>query len=146
MQQGSVSQFPSGDPSPEATARSRGLLRNMDPGSLQLLGLAIVCVVLAVVMQIRYPRYLSGPNVEVMLINFVPEAIMALGMTIIMITGGIDISVGAVLQFSAIVAAMLIPRRRAGAAGNCPDAGGRCRRGPDQRWTEPISSRCTRLS
>ncbi len=80
----------------------------MDPGSLQLLGLAIVCVVLAVVMQIRYPRYLSGPNVEVMLINFVPEAIMALGMTIIMITGGIDISVGAVLQFSAIVAAMLM--------------------------------------
>ena len=80
----------------------------MDPGSLQLLGLAIVCVVLAVVMQLRYPRYLSGPNVEVMLINFVPEAIMALGMTIIMITGGIDISVGAVLQFSAIVAAMLM--------------------------------------
>lgn len=109
MQQGSVSQFPSGEPAPEsATGRSRGFLRNMDPGSLQLLGLAIVCVVLAVVMQIRYPRYLSGPNVEVMLINFVPEAIMALGMTIIMITGGIDISVGAVLQFSAIVAAMLM--------------------------------------
>ena len=109
MQQGSVSQFPSGGPAPEsAAARRRGFLRNMDPGSLQLLGLAIVCVVLAVVMQLRYPRYLSGPNVEVMLINFVPEAIMALGMTIIMITGGIDISVGAVLQFSAIVAAMLM--------------------------------------
>ena len=68
----------------------------------------VFTVLLAVVMQLRFPRYLSGPNVEVMLINFIPEAIMALGMSIIMITGGIDISVGAVLQFSAIVAAMLM--------------------------------------
>ena len=105
MRQGSVSPLPPGE---AAGQRSRGLLRSMDPGSLQLLGLAIVCVTLAVVMQVRFPRYLSGPNVEVMLVNFVPEAIMALGMTIIMITGGIDISVGAVLQFSAIVAAMLM--------------------------------------
>jgi ribose transport system permease protein len=33
---------------------------------------------------------------------------MALGMTIVMITGGIDISVAAVLQFSAIIVAMLL--------------------------------------
>ena len=72
------------------------------------MALAIVCLVLAIVMQLCYPRYLSGPNVEVMLTNFVTEGIMALGMTIVMITGGIDISVAAMLQFSAIVAAMLL--------------------------------------
>jgi ribose/xylose/arabinose/galactoside ABC-type transport system permease subunit len=105
MQQGSVSSIPPHEP---ASQRHRGFLHGMDPGSLQLIGLAIACIVLAVVMQLRFPRYLSGPNVEVMLVNFLPEAIMALGMTIIMITGGIDISVGAVLQFSAIVAAMLM--------------------------------------
>jgi ribose transport system permease protein len=43
-----------------------------------------------------------------MLVNFSSEGIMALGMTIVMITGGIDISVAAVLQFSAIIVAMLL--------------------------------------
>jgi len=59
-------------------------------------------------MQINNSRYLSLPNVEVMLVNFVSEGIMALGMTIVMITGGIDISVAAVLQFSAILVGMLM--------------------------------------
>lgn len=77
-------------------------------GGMQQIALIVVCVVLAVGMQLNYPRYLSGANVEVMLINFVSEGIMALGMTIVMITGGIDISVAAVLQFSAIVVAMLL--------------------------------------
>ncbi|MCL4303142.1 MAG: ABC transporter permease [Anaerolineae bacterium] len=77
-------------------------------GGMQQIALIVVCVVLAVGMQLNYPRYLIGANVEVMLINFVSEGIMALGMTIVMITGGIDISVAAVLQFSAIVVAMLL--------------------------------------
>lgn len=77
-------------------------------GGMQQIALIVVCVVLAIGMQLNYPRFLSGANVEVMLINFVSEGIMALGMTIVMITGGIDISVAAVIQFSAIIVAMLL--------------------------------------
>ncbi len=77
-------------------------------GGMQQLALIVVCIALAIGMQLNYPRFLSGANVEVMLINFVSEGIMALGMTIVMITGGIDISVAAVLQFSAIIVAMLL--------------------------------------
>lgn len=77
-------------------------------GGMQQIALIVVCVALGVGMQLNYPRFLSGANVEVMLINFVSEGIMALGMTIVMITGGIDISVAAVLQFSAIIVAMLL--------------------------------------
>lgn len=86
--------------------------RRLDVGAMQQIALVAVCLLLAIVMQLNFPRFLSGPNLAVMFGNFIPEAVMALGMTIIMITGGIDISVGATLQFSAIVAALLL---RAGA-------------------------------
>jgi ribose transport system permease protein len=75
---------------------------------MQQIALVVVCALLAVGMQINFPRYLSGPNVEVMLVNFVTEGIMALGMTIIMITGGIDISIAGVLQFTAIAVGLLM--------------------------------------
>lgn len=78
------------------------------PGAAQKLGLFIFIIVLALGMQSQYPRFLSLLNIEVMLVNFVTEGIMALGMTIVMITGGIDISIPAVLQFSAILTAMLL--------------------------------------
>ena len=89
-------------------AQSWGWLKNLDVGNMQQVALVAVCLVLGIVMQFYFPRYLSGPNIEVTLTNFVTEGIMALGMTIVMITGGIDISVAATLQLSAIVAAMLM--------------------------------------
>lgn len=78
------------------------------PGTVQRLGLLFSCFLLAFFMQISFPRFLSLNNIEVMLVNFVSEGIMALGITIVMITGGIDISIPAVLQFSAILTAMLL--------------------------------------
>jgi ribose transport system permease protein len=105
MQPHSVPQVPA----PKAAVdKPRGWFRNLDVGSMQQVALVVVCLLLAVLMQLRNPRYLSAANLEVMLVNFLPEGIMALGMTIVMIMGGIDISVGAVLQFAAIVAAMLM--------------------------------------
>lgn len=89
-------------------AQSWGWLKNLDVGNMQQVAIVAVCLVLGIVMQFNFPRYLSGPNIEVTLTNFVTEGIMALGMTIVMITGGIDISVAATLQLSAIVAAMLM--------------------------------------
>jgi len=70
--------------------------------------LIIICMLVATVMQANFPRFLSGANMEVMLVNFVAEGVMALGMTIVMITGGIDISVAGVLQFAAIIVGMLM--------------------------------------
>ncbi|MBP8292844.1 MAG: ABC transporter permease [Caldilineaceae bacterium] len=100
------------DKAPQTTAaaagQERGWLHNLDAGNMQQVALVAVCLLLGIIMQLNFPRYLSGPNVEVTLTNFVTEGIMALGMTIVMITGGIDISVAATLQFSAIVAAMLL--------------------------------------
>ena len=98
--------FSSGVLSP--ATRRRSWFASLDVGRMQQIALIAACVLLGLVMQLYFPRFLSGRNVEVMLTNFVSEGIMALGMTVIMITGGIDISVAATLQFSAIVAAMLL--------------------------------------
>ncbi len=89
-------------------ARSLGLFGRLGVAGMQQLALVLVCAVLAVGMQLNFPRYLSQANVEVMLVNFVSEGIMALGMTLVMITGGIDISVAAVLQFGAILVGLLL--------------------------------------
>ncbi len=67
-------------------AQSWGWLKNLDVGNMQQVAIVAVCLVLGIVMQFNFPRYLSGPNIEVTLTNFVTEGIMALGMTIVMIT------------------------------------------------------------
>lgn len=86
----------------------RTIFRRIGVEGLQQLSLVLVIIAMAVAMQLNFPRYLSPANVEVMLVNFVSEGIMALGMTIVMITGGIDISVAAVLQFAAILVGIML--------------------------------------
>ncbi len=53
------------------------------------------------------PSFFSPENFEVMAMGFVFEGIMAVGMTMVIIAGGIDLSVSAVLPFSAIIIAFL---------------------------------------
>ena len=89
-------------------AASHPVFRRIGVEGMQQLSLVLVIIALAVAMQLNFPRYLSPANVEVMLVNFVSEGIMALGMTIVLITGGIDISVAAVLQFAAILAGIML--------------------------------------
>ena len=54
-------------------------------------------------MHISFLIFLTPFNIEAMSANFVREAIIALRMTLVIITGGIDLSVAAVLPFSAIL-------------------------------------------
>ena len=84
------------------------LSRRIGVGGMQQVALILICVIMAIGMQLTHPRFLSSANREVMLVNYVPEAIMVLGMTIVMITGGIDISIAGVLQFSAILVGLLL--------------------------------------
>jgi len=60
---------------------------------------------LFILMSIVVPYFFSPANIEVLFMGFIFEAIMALGMTLVIIAGGIDLSVSAVLPFSAIVVA-----------------------------------------
>ncbi|MCD3217166.1 ribose ABC transporter permease [Clostridium botulinum C] len=70
------------------------------------------CLVLCVVMAILSPRFLSVANIKNVLTQVSVNAIIAIGMTFVILTGGIDLSVGSTLAISGAVAATLIK-------GNC---------------------------
>lgn len=67
-------------------------------------GIALLALGLA----LAYPQFATRANVEVLAMGFLFEAFLAMGMTAVVITGGIDLSVGAVLPLSAIVTASLL--------------------------------------
>jgi ribose transport system permease protein len=54
------------------------------------------------------PYFLTGPNFKIILTQTVIVAIGALGMTMIIISGGIDLSVGSVVAFTSVVGATLL--------------------------------------
>ena len=92
---------------PHAPDTSAGRLSRLRPfksvDSRQIAGLFMAIVALAVLMQVNFPVFLTPFNIEIMAVNFVSEAIIALGMTLVIITGGIDLSVAAVMPFAAIL-------------------------------------------
>ncbi|NDJ62871.1 MAG: ABC transporter permease [Chloroflexi bacterium] len=91
-----------------STPISRNPLKRLSVGTLQIGGLLLAIIIFAIVMQINFPVFLTPPNVAIMIVNFLPEAIIALGMTIVIITGGIDLSVAGVYPFAAIIVGNLL--------------------------------------
>lgn len=86
----------------------KSFLKRVSIENLQIGGLAIVIVLFAILVQINFPVFLSAPNISVMFVNFLPEAIIALGMTIVIITAGIDLSVAGIYPFAAIIVGKLL--------------------------------------
>jgi ribose transport system permease protein len=72
------------------------------------LGLLAVTVGLFTVMSIAYSHFFTLYNMEVIAMGFIQEAIMALGMTIVIISGGIDLSIGSVLVLSSILVGLFL--------------------------------------
>src|SRR5690242_7331931 len=71
--------------------------------------LALLVVVVAFAVLTGAPaRYLSPLNLRVVLSQTVIVAMGAIGMTIIMISGGIDLSVGAAIALTGVVAALVL--------------------------------------
>lgn len=63
-------------------------------------------LVLVIVMSILSPSFLTGRNLANVVKQISINGILAVGMTIVIITGGIDLSVGSTVALSSIVAAM----------------------------------------
>ncbi len=75
-------------------------LSNMTP--------VIVLLVLSVMMAILSPVFLTYPNIVNILQQVTVNAIIALGLSAVIFTGGIDLSVGAVLAVSSIIMGKMI--------------------------------------
>lgn len=72
------------------------------------LAIALATLALAVVLSAASPAFLTGSNFQSILVQASVTAIMAIGMTFIILTAGIDISVGAILFFTSALFAQLM--------------------------------------
>lgn len=68
----------------------------------------LLILLLTAYMGIKSPYFLTFTNMKVMVDTFIMEAIMALGMTMVIISGGIDLTIAGILPFSSIILAMLL--------------------------------------
>ena len=74
----------------------------------QAFWVTIALIVLIFVMTLQEPTFGTVDNVANMTRNFAPFGIMALGMTVVIITGGIDLSIGSIMGLVAIVAGLFL--------------------------------------
>lgn len=88
-----------------AFAESRSLRRLIETRELTLLVL-IVAIIIA--MSIASPVFLSVANFRAIAIGMAPTVIIAVGMTVLLVSGGFDLSVGSVLALASTVVALLL--------------------------------------
>lgn len=75
--------------------------------SMREMGLLVIIAVLCVSMSLASPYFLTWDNIRAMLLSFSIEGIVVVGMTILLIVGGIDLSVGSVVCFAMVVTGKL---------------------------------------
>jgi ribose transport system permease protein len=75
----------------------------------------IALIVVAIIMAIVSPNFATPENIANIAKNFSFIAIATLGVTLVIITGGIDLSVGSVMAFAAIICSMTMDELSQGA-------------------------------
>src|SRR5436853_792088 len=90
---------------PNQVTASRRLFNILGP----FLGLLLVIGLFSLSPTVR-PYFLTGANCKIILTQTVIVAIGALGMTMIIVSGGIDLSVGAMVALASVIGATLLAR------------------------------------
>lgn len=91
----------------EAEAQRAGESRQKAVALLQKYGIILVLLVMIIGISILQPKFLSSTNLFNVLTQSSIFGIMALGMTLVITSKGIDLSVGSVLAFAGVIAASL---------------------------------------
>ncbi|WP_429813936.1 ABC transporter permease [Ensifer sp. B1-9] len=76
-------------------------------GAMREAGLIAIILALGIVMSFASPHFLTFGNLRAMLMSFSVEGIVVVGMTILLIVGGIDLAVGSVVCFAMVLAGSL---------------------------------------
>lgn len=79
----------------------------IDERYLPVLGTVVVLIVMLAIGGSRYENFLTGRVMANVLINNSFLVVLAVGMTFVILTGGIDLSVGAVVALSSCIAAWM---------------------------------------
>ena len=74
------------------------------------LGLLIFIVALGLVIQLRNPAFLTASNLNSLLTNTSILAVLAVGMMMVLVTRGIDLSIGSIIAFTGMVTAITVAR------------------------------------
>jgi ribose transport system permease protein len=70
--------------------------------------LILVIIIFGLCMSLASPVFLSWRNIEAILLALSVEATIAVGMVILLISGGLDLSVGSILAFSGVVTGLTL--------------------------------------
>ena len=98
--------LPAGEPpSVPRRPRNRVLPSAISGQELVLIG---VIAVLWIILAFATPAFFTPGSIQPLLVAMAPIALVGVGMTIIIITGGIDVSVGAAIMVCAVVTAKLL--------------------------------------
>lgn len=77
-------------------------------GKSKWLAIAVATIILGLFLSYLTPVFLTLSNMQAVLVQASVTGIMAVGMTFVILTGGIDISVGAILYFTAALFAKVM--------------------------------------
>lgn len=75
--------------------------------SIREMNILMIIALLCVVMSFASPYFLTKENIEAIILQFSTEGIVVIGMTILLIVGGIDVGVGSTMCFAMVVPAKL---------------------------------------
>src|SRR6478609_587088 len=87
-------------PAPESKLRHK-------LASMREAGLLLIIALLAIGMSFASPHFLTWENIRAMLLSFSIEGIVVVGMTLLVIVGGIDLSVGSVVCMAMVITGKL---------------------------------------
>ena len=82
----------------------------LQPEQLRELGLLLFILVIGLVVQLRNPVFLSISNITALFTNTAILGILAVGMMLVLVTRGIDLSIGAIIAFTGMVTALTVAR------------------------------------
>ncbi|AZQ67083.1 ABC transporter permease [Silicimonas algicola] len=85
--------------------RSDGILRGLF--RMRETGLVLIILALFITMSFASPYFLTWANMRAMSVAFAVDGIIVIGMTILLISGGIDLSVGSVTALAMVIAGWL---------------------------------------
>ena len=89
-------------------AGKRGMTRT-EVAQFLLRGRALIAlIVLVLFFAWMESTFLTGANIEILIKQTALNGILAIGMTFVILTGGIDLSVGSIVGFTGIIAGLLI--------------------------------------
>ncbi|AZO93795.1 ABC transporter permease [Halocella sp. SP3-1] len=88
--------------------KSKGLFNSENIQKIRELGLIAFIIIIGFFVQLRNPSFLSLENINDLIKNTAILSILAAGMMLVIITRGIDLSIGATLALSGMLTAMTV--------------------------------------